>query len=649
MSKTAIFGGTARFLQFAISAGANIVKADSVRQALEDPTCDSMMILPEYDKGIEKAPQMSLADIEILAKRKRNGFRVYAENYDAYNFYQCSVFGYETAGEICHVSTETLYAQQGFQVKLDGNRILQAFGASFLPATIRHIDPYVKEKGEWLLMGDFTGTSRPAQGPDPSAQAVLIHSGSVISALISVSRFDEANMRPNCRWKKVYAAVFAKILNVPEENIERAFEEVFPPIRTSYSLEKQFAPDTWKAACERALRKAAAWHIDSGIVLGEHGEGGSQEMIMSTCGQHLYANRRVDAGMYTGWTLYSAGQYFNDADLMKTGENVFRYFAEHGQLSGGRQDGLFTWCFNQDAGPHDIYSIDCGRDGIALCNMYLMLGDKEILDRIRRLADGFLRWMLGDLLAANHLRHDETPCDLPYQREGAYRTPAVYAEMSSFMVMASKLLDDKRYLDAAARIADKIAALYPNYEFYGHTTSSERARLLMQLLCVHLTGERDYTDLVNAALEYLSDLQQPCGAIYSEDNIIFERGIKHHENGITLPWESDIISDQLYCVNNTLAALSLTRELPDDTRINKALASEMQMRMLEFVLKIQIDSDDKRFNGGWMRAFSITHGEYYGFAKDKFWGPYCIMAGWTMGIIPQALLTELTGRCPYTL
>ncbi len=233
MSMTAVIGGTERFFRFITSTGASAVREGSVRQALEDPECDSVMILPEYDKGIEKVPQMTLADIEVLAKKKRGGLRVYAENYDAYNFYQCSVFGYETAGEICHVSTETLYAQQGFQVKLGGDRILQAFGASFLPATVKHIDPYVREKSEWILMGDFAGTSRPAQEPEPLAQAVLVRSGSVISALCSFSRFDEANMRPNCRWKKLYAALYSKILNVPEKNIERAFEKVFPHVGTA--------------------------------------------------------------------------------------------------------------------------------------------------------------------------------------------------------------------------------------------------------------------------------------------------------------------------------------------------------------------------------------------------------------------------------
>ncbi len=48
-----------------------------------------------------------------------------------------------------------------------------------------------------------------------------------------------------------------------------------------------------------------------------------------------------------------------------------------------------------------------------------------------------------------------------------------------------------------------------------------------------------------------------------------------------------------------------------------------------------------------MRAYSITHEEYYGLDADLLWGSYCIMAGWTMGMIPLALLYELKNDCAY--
>ena len=82
-------------------------------------------------------------------------------------------------------------------------------------------------------------------------------------------------------------------------------------------------------------------------------------------------------------------------------------------------------------------------------------------------------------------------------------------------------------------------------------------------------------------------------------------------------------------------------------KIHKEKGLQVFHKLLDYVVKIQIVSDDSRFNGGWMRAYSITQEEYYGLDADAFWGSYCIMAGWTMGIIPLAMLYELQNECPY--
>lgn len=136
---------------------------------------------------------------------------------------------------------------------------------------------------------------------------------------------------------------------------------------------------------------------------------------------------------------------------------------------------------------------------------------------------------------------------------------------------------------------------------------------------------------INKLIDYLEMIQLPCGGIYCEDNITYERNINVNcESGIVAPWEKDKITDQLYVTNNSMAALSVLMHLPDNTPVNKNKGLSVLKSLLQYVTRIQIVSDDKRFNGGWMRAFSVTHEEYYGLDLDRFWGSYCIMAGWTM-------------------
>ena len=313
-------------------------------------------------------------------------------------------------------------------------------------------------------------------------------------------------------------------------------------------------------------------------------------------------------------------------------------------------NGMYNWYVNENASPQDVYSIDLGRDGIALCNVYQLTGDQTLLEDIRALADAVDGWINGDQLTSQSIPH--TKINLArHIVTGGTRTPALYGELSSFMAMASVLLGEPRYIEKMKKVCDMLLRAYPDFDYYGHTTSSRSARFLMTLLTVHLSGAGDYTDMINEQIDYLDSLRTPCGGIYSEDNITFEKNIHtgNGESGITAPWENDRISDQLYCVNNALAALSLLMYAPKDGKLHTDKGLRLFESLLDYVTKIQIVSSDGRFNGGWMRAFSMTHGEYYGMDADILWSSYCIMAGWTMGMIPLAILSRLTNECPYLI
>lgn len=647
MGKIAVVGGTKKFHVFLSETEAHIEFVSSVDDAIKSTEYDALILLPDYKNNEETVQQLSPDVLEILASRKRKGFRLYSENYESYNTYNKSIFACEVYGKICHINNEAICAFNGLQNVLEDGRILQAAGAAYLPVIAKATDPYVLEQGILLKKGHFVGTSQIAPLPVADDMPVLIQTGSFYVSLLSMSNLDYVNFRPNSRWKKIFIHIFSYILNVSSEKVSAAFDACYPPLKTAIPLDCTIDKANWREICINALSNAVQWHIDSNIVSGD-GKDGCVEMIMSSNGQKLYTNKRTDAGFYTGWLLYAAGKYLNNPQWIEKGKNVFDFFADHTQLEGGTLDGLFTWYYNVDAGPHDIYSIDCGRAGIAMCNMYNLTGDSKLLDRIRRLADGFSNWLNDDLFSLFCIHHTDEPCSTPHIHSGKEFSPGPHGEMVSFMIMASKLLDDRKYLDIVIKTADTLVNRYPKYDYHGHTTSVQNARLLLILLCVQHTGERDYSHLINILIDYLATIQLPCGGIYCEDNITFERNINVNcESGIVTPWDNDKISDQLYVINNSLAALSVLKKIPNETAINKEKGLAVFEKLIEYVTKIQIVSDDKRFNGGWMRAYSITHQEYYGLDLDRFWGSYCIMAGWTMGIIPLAILSELTDECHY--
>ncbi len=645
MNKIALIGGTKKFRRFLSLITENVVET-TVDNAVADRSFDGMIFLPDYENGKDYLNELSLDTLEILAKRKPEEFRVYAENYYGNNFYNASVFAYETLGGICHTQNETMLAQNGLQDHLDGAEILQAANVKFLPARVSFRDHKPNIKAILLSLGYYVGTTHPETAEVSQAYPMLLRSGSIISSLFSLTNFDCVNMRPNARFKKLFAYIFSFILGVNPDKVEKAFAKCYPPLQTRFSVHTTLPEGDKKALRERAIKDAVQWHFDSGIVLGEHGESGSVEMITSNNGQKLYNNRRVDAGFYTGWLLYAAGKYFGNEDWILSGKNIFDYFLEHAQLSEGIIDGMFDWYYNKYTTPNEVYSIDLGRDGIALCNMYALTGEERILDAIKRLANAIDGWIDGGRLISIHISYgvNGTKEHIP----DSSLTPATCGELGIFMQMASKILGDKKYVRKVKTLADTLAKAYPNYTYYGHTTSSRIARLLMVLLPVQIAGEGDYSALINELIDYLANISLPCGGIYSEDNLSFaKRTNKDTECGITTPWDPDKISDQLYCVNNILVALSLLKNLPNDGKIQKEKGLQVFRNLLDYVVKIQIVDDDKRFNGGWMRSYSITEEEYYGLDADVLWSSYCIMAGWTMGMIPLALLYELQDLCPY--
>lgn len=645
-NKIALVGGGVGFLKFLEVMGADFEKT-TLSAALRDERYRGMLLLPDYDGGEDFVDEMSLSDMELLARRKTEGFRVYSENYLSLNSYSDSVFAFSVQGSVCRTNNQSLCAMGGLQYILGGERILQASDVRYFPGCESFADSGVLVKEILLSMGGYYGTSQVKTLDVKDSMPVLIRSGSFLTAAMSFTEFDSVNMRPNCRFKKLFGYIFSFVTGIPRERVESAFEACYPPIKTRFDVNAVLPEDRKRELYEKALYDAVRWHFTSGMILGEHGEDGAVEMVLSNNAQRNRNNRRVDSGMYTGWLLYAAGKYFKNDDWKLTGKNVFDYFLTHAQLSGGVVDGMFDWFYNKYSTPKDIYSIDLGRDGIALCNMYRLCGEKKILDAVKRLAESVFGWIDGDRLYNVFIPYGKIGTEKHVKTDGTC-TPAIYGELSSFMAMASRITGDSKYIERMVPVCDMLVKIYPDYDYYGHTTSSRIARLLMTLLPVQLSGRRDYSEIINEAIDYLDSLRTSQGGIYSEDNITFEKMLKRNgECGITTPWDNDRISDQLYCVNNALAALSIICELPDGTAVNKEKGLRLYKSLLDYIVKIQIVSDDGRFMGGWMRAYCMNLGEYYGLDADSLWSSYCIMAGWTMGILPLSLLSALEGLCPY--
>ena len=134
MNKIALVGGGARLSAFLAEMGADFEKT-TLSAAVRDESFGGMLLLPDYASGEDFVPEMPLSDMELLAKRKKEGFRVYSENYLSLNSYSDSVFAFSVQGSICRTNNQALCAMGGLQYILGGERIIQASDARYFPGS----------------------------------------------------------------------------------------------------------------------------------------------------------------------------------------------------------------------------------------------------------------------------------------------------------------------------------------------------------------------------------------------------------------------------------------------------------------------------------------------------------------------------------
>ncbi len=159
MNKIAFVGSNAKLLKFLREFGADI-EVSTVSDAVRDERYGGMILLPDYDGGEDFVPEMSLSDMELLAKRKKEGFRVYSENYLSLNSYSDSVFAFSVQGGICHTANQALCAVGGLQYVLGGERILQAQNVKYFPSSECFADKSVLVGQILLNMGGTTAPRR---------------------------------------------------------------------------------------------------------------------------------------------------------------------------------------------------------------------------------------------------------------------------------------------------------------------------------------------------------------------------------------------------------------------------------------------------------------------------------------------------------
>lgn len=555
-------------------------------------------LMPFYERGEKFLPAATTAWMDEMRQLLDSGVRVYVENYLAQDYLHAELLQAQIMGR------ERYFFQE--YIEFDG-MILQARDSFYFPG-FRRAGVAVGK------LSNCIGTHTVVQEGSYSFPVIIRgRDRNILSALTDLSCFDPAFRRPYGRWKKLFGKLFAPLTSRSEAEVEKAFEKNFPDI---FRKIENNTP-------ENALRCAVRWHENSGIFCAPDGSQGMYEMIQSNNLQ-LRKNLRTDATLLTAAFFVTAGKVLKDETLSAKGVNLADFLFARGIQ---RNDGFFKWLDNSKA----VWASDCGRDGVAVWQLYKITGKEKYRKSALILADAFLKWLEKEGICCGTFTGDVMPEKLPVTDN-----PVFYGEMAAFLLQ----LGDEKYTRAALRAVERIGKRFPAVAPFGFSDNFTFSRWLLMLSAAQYHTEVDFSAQINSTLDFFASLQMPCGGL-RETPIRLE---KHPEAGIGMGDGSDAIADLLYCNNFVLNALSILKVLPSGKQGNVDMekVNSMYTSLRDFLLSIQLQSPDPRFNGGWMRGYDMEHGEYYGLNKDLDWGTYCIMAGWVMSFLPMVFLGEFS-------
>jgi hypothetical protein len=389
---------------------------------------------------------------------------------------------------------------------------------------------------------------------------------------------------------------------------------------------------------EQAVHRNVRWFHQSGMLPAADGSEGVYENIHSFNAE-LSLDRRPDCHAQTALMLYLYGQWSGNSDYLAVSDQLLRYLFDNNYQDleeGSPSYGFFKWFDNPGDYPDQIFADDNSWVCFVLMYLYRKTNNETYLKHALPLAEALLSTQRDDGLREGMLLREQLA---ESGREGAAKLPASmnphFESIAHAAFIQSYLVTGRRdYLDAALKGSKYLLDHMDELKFmYSRTSGLNRFLLPLGYLIQHDDSgqiERGMKQII----DYLLACQSELGGIEEMDNPDPERFGKE-DAGVYIH-NGEGIADQLYTNNFLLMNVWELWKATGNLEYRK-LYDELS----SYMCQIQIASTDVRYDGGWMRAFDLKNGEYFGNNGDTGWGPYCMESGWTNGIASTGLLLML--------
>lgn len=630
MRKAFVYGGNRKFIHFLQGC----VGEENVRRCgriAEIPAGEAVFLLPDYEKGEHALAEFSDDEVEHIRFLLREGTTIYIENYPAYDYRDCFLFGVQVLGYLQRLRREC--------IKVHGQEfeILQKRGGYFFPNHLRD-----KNCTPLLEIKELVGSHKILWEEEEIAGYALVKKGErVYCAMMDITDLQEEFALPYCHWEKVFGTVFSDILQTEPQKVEAAFALTYQKIGTAASLGQDCDLQT-------CVRKAVEWHLRSGILPERDGSRGIYEMLRSFDLEPA-KNLRGDAGMFTASLLYFAANYFGEEEWRQVADRILRRQLEecHLQLTEGKNAGLYRW-FTDGEDNTFLYASDCARVGNNILGCYRATGREELLHRAEATGQAFLRWFAGNaLMPVGYFDFAKEDLDTIQESKQGCDAPEFYEPVMILLLHLFQETGEETYREQILKTAADFARRSSYGALAAHSKNFTNARLLGIYAVAQQFGDGPWTGRIGELLEYFGNLQDACGGIAEGEAYLDYAKQKNGEFSVAFGGEQDRITDLMYCCNTVLSSLYILRQTDFRERIDMERVEQMLAALTDFVCRVQIRSEDPRLDGGWMRAYDMELGEYYGCDKDFAWGPYSILVGWMTGAMPLVFLGMLGGESIY--
>ncbi|CEG26447.1 hypothetical protein [Bacillus sp. B-jedd] len=443
----------------------------------------------------------------------------------------------------------------------------------------------------------------------------------VFSAVSFLGNEHPWTLRPNWLWNDV--------IKMLQTNFQLPVRPLLPTIEISGNQD-----------VKKTLEHGVDWFLESGILPKEDGSLGVYENVHSIRSD-ISKDFRPDCHAHTALFFHLYGEYSKDDRWSAVSANLLTYLFNEGYQDTDPESatyGFWKWFQCPKHKPDQIFSDDNSWVALVLLYLYRKTGIEEYKERGLLTAYSLLNTQNKEGLRPECIREQELlekGTSFFKNSTEASMNPHFESIVHAAFVQAYLVTKDNKFKETAyqgtltlLRNKDKLKYMYSKTAGY--------SRFLLSLSEVYaITGDEEIHEGIMEVIQYLAANQHELGGIEETDNPDPERYGTEDTGVFRMNHEG--IADQLYTNNFLLMNAWEAWKVTGD-----AAVKELHDGLARFLTDIQISSQKKEFNGGWMRSFHLERGEYFGNNGDTGWGAYVIEGGWTnANTLTGFLLKEL--------